>query len=82
MNSAIGKFENVLCYIICWSGSFEALGLFFIGSIFYKYYGKTSERNPSGGTIVNFVYSIVISLVFKDISKFINLFEAQNIIGK
>jgi len=76
LHSNIGKFENVLCFILAWNGHFETIGLFFIGKILMITSSRESLEVRSAGTIINFIYSVIISLIFKDISKFIGLYDS------
>lgn len=76
----VGKCENILIYIMVCMGEFTALALIFSAkSLIRQEDIKKDSLYYLAGSLVNFTYSIIIALLFKDIAKFVPIFfEVSN----
>lgn len=72
----IGKCENILVYLMVWSGDLTALAVIFAAKAIVRQDDiKKDSLYYLAGSLINFTYSIIIALIFKHIAKFVNLFE-------
>lgn len=72
----IGKCENILTYLMVWQGDFTALAVIFAAKAIVRQEDiKKDSLYFLAGSLINFTYSIIIAIIFKDIAKFVSLFD-------